>query len=505
MPSALQGRRGVLVLDDKDRIVTFLPDETASVTVTLSGAAQPTYLTGTNGTRYNIDGDTPAYTSSKENPVTTYEKLYLELRSGSQVTLYTADGKVVGLYYGSSGASTDAVVVSGTATEAMFHQLTGGASNYTIEKNGQTITMADIQPYDVVTYDSVANKLIVSDLRLPCVYESAEPNPRAPQKITVLGHEFTVLESALESIQSFDVGKTVVLLLTADGNVAGMAEPGAKTRSTAIGLAEGSSVKVFLPAGGTIELKSSSSLSDSVKDQLVTVSSSKAGVISASRMSDRSVGGVFDLQKMTLGSYPVTAGVHVFERVSGSTVVQLELADIQAHSIPGDKIATYHLNSSDMVDFIILEGATGDAYQYGLFFSDTREVEGDESGKVSYVRTLRFESPEGTTSFSNVGYIGDNGVPGGIAVDGDGKLRSRVTLEAVEGVSRSDFFVSNGASYVNAGGKVYQVSNKVACYNTTTKVWFTGDDPLYQIRAYSDDLTIYVDPYGEKVRVITTQ
>ena len=99
----------------------------------------------------------------------------------------------------------------------------------------------------------------------------------------------------------------------------------------------------------------------------------------------------------------------------------------------------------------------------------------------------------------------EKGVPGGIAVDGDGKLRSRVTLEAVEGVSRSDFFVSNGASYVNAGGKVYQVSNKVACYNTTTKVWFTGDDPLYQIRAYSDDLTIYVDPYGEKVRVITTQ
>ena len=99
----------------------------------------------------------------------------------------------------------------------------------------------------------------------------------------------------------------------------------------------------------------------------------------------------------------------------------------------------------------------------------------------------------------------EKGVPGGIAVDGDGKLRSRVTLEAVEGVSRSDFFVSNGASYVNAGGKVYQVSNKVVCYNTTTKVWFTGDDPLYQIRAYSDDLTIYVDPYGEKVRVITTQ
>ena len=173
---------------------------------------------------------------------------------------------------------------------------------------------------------------------------------------------------------------------------------------------------------------------------------------------------------------------------------------------PGHTVRSTYVNGKGVPCLIAVEqNATGDAYQYGLFFSDTREVEGDESGKVSYVRTLRFESPEGTTSFSNVGYIGDNGVPGGIAVDGDGKLRSRVTLEAVEGVSRSDFFVSNGASYVNAGGKVYQVSNKVACYNTTTKVWFTGDDPLYQIRAYSDDLTIYVDPYGEKVRVITTQ
>ena len=88
-----------------------------------------------------------------------------------------------------------------------------------------------------------------------------------------------------------------------------------------------------------------------------------------------------------------------------------------------------------------------------------RQVEGDEPGKVSYVRTLRFESPKWSSDFNNrVGYIGDNGVPGGVAVDGDGKLRSRVTLEAVEGVSRSDFFVSNGASYVNAGGKVYQAA-----------------------------------------------
>lgn len=162
-----------------------------------------------------------------------------------------------------------------------------------------------------------------------------------------------------------------------------------------------------------------------------------------------------------------------------------------------------------MVDFIILEGATGDAYRYGLFFAETREVnqpgEGDEPGKVSYVRTLRFESPKWSSDFDNrVGYIGDNGVPGGVAVDGDGKLRFRVTWRLWRACPQR-LLRQQRRSYVNAGGKVYQVSNKVVCYNTTTKVWFTGDDPLYQIRAYSDDLTIYVDPYGEKVRVITPQ
>ena len=62
----------------------------------------------------------------------------------------------------------------GSPSVAMFHQLTGGATNFTIQKNRQTISMSGIQPYDVVTYDAMTNTLVVSDLRLNCIYEDAQ-------------------------------------------------------------------------------------------------------------------------------------------------------------------------------------------------------------------------------------------------------------------------------------------------------------------------------------------
>ena len=89
------------------------------------------------------------------------------------------------------------VVVMGSPSTAMFHQLTGGATNFNIQKGRQTITMSQIQPYDVVTYDSMSNTLIVSDLRLTCIYENASPNSKAPPEIEVLGHTFEVLDLSL--------------------------------------------------------------------------------------------------------------------------------------------------------------------------------------------------------------------------------------------------------------------------------------------------------------------
>lgn len=518
VPTALQGRRGTLVLNDRQEIAAFIPDSSTSVTITLGADAQATYLQGANGTRYAIAPDTPSYTSDTESPDTTYEKLWVELHAGAQITLFLDAGQVIGLYYNSSEQEvTDAVVVTGALNRASFHDLTGGVTDYTIQKNGQVISLDDIQLYDVVTYNAVTNILTVSDLRLTCVYESASPNPATPATVHALGHDFPVLSCALESIGNSDVGKTVTLLLTADGKVAGMTDVTSKTRSTAVGLASESTVEMMLPSGGCIELTSSEPLSSRAQGQVVSISSSQSGVINAIRLADRSVSHDLDLKNLTLGSYTVAPGAFIFERTDGSTVVQVKRTDLDVSTISGDNIATYRLNTSGMVDVIVLNSATGDSYQYGQYVVKstwTKEPVTDEqgnyvldaNGNLTYqfkeLRELSFQNGEGTIELPHVGYIGKSGAYVGIALDGSGKLRSKIELTAVSGVSRADFFTSDGATYVKVSGQIYPVASNVQAFNNDTKSWFTGDDVLSAIRVYSNDLTLYVDPIGHKVRVI---
>ena len=48
-------------LNDNQEIITFIPDDSDSVTITLSGDAQPGYVKAGNQ-QYTISGDTPVYT-----------------------------------------------------------------------------------------------------------------------------------------------------------------------------------------------------------------------------------------------------------------------------------------------------------------------------------------------------------------------------------------------------------------------------------------------------------
>ena len=531
-PTALQGCRGALVLNDKQEIVAFVPDDSVSTTIILSGDAEPTYVKGTNGRQYAISSDTPVYTADKAEG-DSYVSAHTSLPSGCQITMFSQRGKVVAIYAsGSMATSGDgAVVVTGTANTAMFHKLTGGATNFRIQKNRQTISMADIKPYDVVTYDSLTNTLIVSDLRLTCVLENVTPSPKAPEKVEVLGHLFDVLESAWDTAHDFGVGKQVVLLLTADGKVAGMAAPSGATRSTAIGMVSQGKAEVFLPNGGTLTLKGEVPNADKLADRLVTISSGTKGKISASNLPDKTTSAAFNVDAMKLGGYTVTAGVKVYEQVSDGTMTRVSLSDLSHREIPGSRIATYHLNSSNMVDYIVLKDVTGDAYEYGMIVADTStttenipvvdengnpvlDVEGNPQYRTETKTTKSWKLVRGSgiiTFSQNAGYIGKNGEFVGVAVGSKGSIRGVETLITVKNVSPTDFFESQGQTYVTVGGKTYPVADDVECYRNvgaskySEDNWFkqsTGQERLDACKAYSRDLTIYVDPIGEKVRVV---
>lgn len=536
-PTALQGRRGTLVLNDKNEIAAFVPDDSTATTVVLSGNAQAAYLTGTDGTRYTIPSATPVYTAAEEKS-SSYATAFTDLYAGNQVTLFTERGKIVAIYSGSgTAASSDAVVVSGSVSAATFHSLTGGVTNFTIQKNRQTISLGNIKPYDVVTYDSLNNTLIVSDLRLTCVCEAASPNSKAPATVAALGHEFPVLESAWDHLDGFSVGKQITLLLTADGKVAGMAQPSGSTNSNAIGMVTGGGAEVFLPSGGTLKLSGTVSNADKLTDQLVSIASGAKGTINASRLTARKASGEFNVDEMKLGGYVVTAGVRIYEQAGDGAMAEIKRTDLTMGTISAEKVATYHLNSSNMVDYIVLENVTGSGYQYGLLMRNTQTTERevlelddngnpilDSDGNWKYTTEkeeahtwmLMRRSP---ISFSpKYGYIGKSGVyvgvMPGISASGDTMIRSVIELTAVKGAASSDFFESQGAYYVTVSGKTYRVADEVECcygvsndpYNPySADNWFqqsSGEERLAACRAESNNMTLYIDPIGEQVRII---
>lgn len=507
-PAALVGRRGALVLNDKEEIVTFVPDESTSVTITLSDDAQPGYVKGRDGQQYTMSKDTLLYTSDDKGGSSYLDK-YSTLRSGSQVTMYTQRGKIVAVYVVGSMTTSDAgaVVVSGGASAAVFASITGGASTFNIQKNRQPISLSGIKRYDVATYDDLTNTLIVSDLRLTCIYEGASPNPRTPTQITALGHTFPVLESAWDTTRNVSLGDQITLLLTADGQVAGVAKTSDGVNSTAIGVVSGGGVNVFLPNGG--ELKLSGTLANGNLDgHLVTVSSGERGEISASRLPSRNAGGVLNLERMELGGLTVSAGVRVFEQAGELEMSEVSLNSVGVSDIPADRIATYHLNSSGMVDYIVLNDLTGDAYEYGIMMAGYAS----DSSKASW----SLVRGTGVITFSDrTGYKGRDGafvaVTTSETTDGKPLIRSYKELTAIRGVSPSDFFEFEDRDYLRVDGKTYQVSEEVECcrYKSGSRYdaenWFTestGAARLNACKGSSDNLTVYVDPVGERVRIV---
>ena len=508
--SALQGKRGYLILNDKEEVVCFVPDGSTPTTITLNGNAQAAFVKGDNGRQYTISSGTRVFTSGSGESKD-YLDAYSSLTSGTQITMYSENGKIVAIYSTSSATTidSDAVVVMGNATSATFHHLTGGVTNYNIVKDRQSIRLNQIKPYDVATYDQLSNTLVVSDLRLTAVYTDPVPTPKNPQTIQVSGNKFDVLESAWDTIGNIKPGDSVSLLLTADGKVAGILPASGNLRTTAIGTCTEGGVTIFLPNGGTLNLSGRVGNAASVSSDEPVLISSVRDAFSVSRLATSHAPGAFDVANLKLGDLTVASTVRIYEQVKGGIMRSVDRGSLPMASIPADKVS-YHTNSSGIVDYIVLEDVTGVAYIYGMMVGGYEDV----NGKERYVWYLRSGSQEIKFS-ATASYRGQSGDMVGVVLgstrEGSATIREVVKLQEIKQVRASDFFDSQGESNVRVGAYTYRISDDVECYynRTGNKVskdnWLTGGtgaSRFASIRTYGDSYTIYVDPVGQQVRVI---
>ncbi|MDD3164623.1 MAG: S-layer homology domain-containing protein [Oscillospiraceae bacterium] len=489
---ALNGYKGTVLLDSSDRVLTFVPSAAGSYKTVTVSAAKSDALTESGGVKYNMDANITAYDGDEK---TTYGALFSWLTPGSVVTLYFGpSGSVEYLFRGATGAvSTDSLVIGSDGATTGLKELSG-TSAYTIIKNGVAATVGDLKQYDVVTYDSAANALRVSDTKITGYYENCWPNADAPTKVTVLGHEFDVLPRAASALSGFKVGGQITLLLTADNRVAGAAALTGNNVS-AIGL-----VSSISTASATVELlcgikvtgqvKYSESQVSNLSGQLVRVSSSQSGYLSLTVLSG---GGnaTLDVAARKLGDAALSPQVAIYEKVGSSALTAINLGDIPNATVPSDAIAYAGRDWAGRVNLLILKDVTGNCFTYGRVSYSSITAVDEDGDKTTTGHSLRLTYGTGKVLGPfNTAINARTGDFCGFALTADGsKISSIVNLEKLANVPNSAW---TDKSTVQFGGKLYPVADDVVCYNKVSDTWLS----LTDAHSYAEKATLYADKHG---------
>ena len=483
----LNGMKGTLIVDSKSgRALTFVPEDLGSSKTVVLASAKATEMTDTSGNTYTVKSDTQVFQNGEAS---SWGEAYTWLNAGTSVTLYLdAAGNVDYVFVG-GGNATSAVIVYEKGSTAGFASLAGGATGYTIYKNGVRASSGDMRKYDVATYSAVTNSIRVSDTRITGYYEDCSPNPSEPSKITVLGHEFNVLPSAMQTVSKFRPGDQITLLLTEDNQVAGAVEATGTTASgNAIGIAEVSSGSATVNLLCGIQVKGSVKLSASdverLNGQLVRVSSSKKDGLSLTRLTG-GVSGDLDVENGKLGSRELAENVIIFQN-DGSGLTAISLSQITEAKVPSSQITYAGTDWADRVKVIVLNSVTGSGYIFGrAHYTANYDEEGNRVGNAQ----LSVEYGEGkTTATFETGYVVRNGDIVGITIVTAGNTQRIGSLIYPDELRNVPNAAWSGKGAVTVNGRTYTVPASLPCYNRETKEWVT----LTEARAYADSATLYV-------------
>ena len=383
---------------------------------------------------------------------------------------------------GSNGVSNAAVIISANGSVAGLDSLAGSTS-YNIYKNGSPATAADLKRYDVATYASATNSIIISDTRVSTYYEDCKPSPSSPATITVLGgKELNVLPTAVDSLSKLKPGKQIVLLLTADGQVAGAEDAnntGARGNAMAVVSEKGD---VQLVCGGALLNIGTAS---EYAGQVVSVYADKSG-LKLNKISG-GVGGDLLPKEGTLGGRKLADNVMLFD---GGR--QIALSELSQTGVNSGRISYARTNWAGQVDLIVLNNGLAGDMIFGRAIVDSKY---DPTTGKETNRTITVVCSD-TEKYGpiNSGNIVNTGAFVAVKLNKAGTMfTSFDVMSKLSNVSSSAWI---GKTAVNFGSRTYEVPANVQCYNADTGKWMTLDDA----KAYGGTMNLYV--YDGVVRIV---
>ena len=442
-------------------------------------------LVSMNGDKLRISGE--------KDPKTLVRPSSSSALNGLKGYLLTnSDGKVVTFVPKTSSTtgaavSNAAVILPADKSTSGISALTDGRTDYTVYRNGVLSSVSALRKNDVVTYDAVSNTVYACDTRVTVYYESCEPSPSAPVSIKVLGGtSFNVLPTAQQSLSKFKPGKTMTILLTSDGTVAGAVENDYSARGNAIGIVSGSKVQL-LCGSTTIDLSLTGMTVDSKLDgKLVSISSSSKTSVGLYAKTG-GVSGDLNVREGTLGSKKLASGVMLFD-----DGVLKNLSDLTDVSVPQSRISYARTNANGEIDLIALSSTSGELYGRVSVYTETTPEVKDESGNVTVPAETTTKISVDVNGTTYGPYTSGYGVRSGDFVafkENSGKtgFSQMLTLDKLGEVSASAWI---GKTAVNYGGRTYTVPSDVLCWNRDGGSWLDGGAEA--ALAYGGTMNLYV-------------
>lgn len=519
---ALTGYLGTLLFDSSGRVTGFVPESEQVSDLTI-GSATAAALTDASGVSYRISSGAIVLSGGSAYPYSTSGYLQLDAKKGKTVRLFYDDNGAVTYLYLSGGttASSQAAVASTTSAESSLSRaLDISGMRYTITKNGVAADSNDLAQYDVGYYDSAAGTLRVSDYRVSGYLSAASPSLTAAETLTLAGYTFTVLESAWETLGSFELGDKVTLLLTDDGKVAA-AYAASKLSADMVGILAEDGRSVTLTGSGITLSADTVSYDEADLGGLVTVSASSASTLRCTAVSSTSA--AVDLEEGTVGDLALAPGCAIYEWAGSGYVYDLEgnqgasSSDFTAiswmDSISRSDVDYYHTNSAGQVDVLLLNDVTGNCYTYGRISLYT----GGEGINLGSGTMDAYNNAAAVTNSSGTSekYLCTQSVSGryvGVALgqhsSGYGRVTKVISLKSLTGADSGDFFQQGDSWYVEVGGNEYRVSHQVEILLSGTDLWLAGEEGLTSVLADGYELTLYYDraaDEGGQIRMIVAE
>jgi len=347
----------------------------------------------------------------------------------------------------------------------------------TVYRNGKAASPTQVQPYDVVYWSNSLRTVWAYSDKVTGRYQAASPSPSSPSAVTVAGKAFSIETAdaayALSSLEGFQVGDTVTLLLGRNGAVAAAVSPeeistalcGVVTAVTETGYTD--------PNGGkytekTVLLTATSGEQYTYQvardatwasGDLVQVTLS-GGEPQLSRLTAVSTSGTVSADGTALGKTPFAGDVEILDVGDGGQALRIYPQRLAGAVLESADVRYCRKNAAGEIDRLILKDFTGDLLSYGVLTSaEESETPSPIPGGLGTLTGMYVYDVGGTAyTYASQGKL-YNVKEGPVVIQGS--LRAPTRLKSLSAVSLAS---ADTLTAVTAEGETLPVWENVTVY-----------------------------------------